>query len=85
MKNIGIVDYKKCMAVTGFNSKQVWVYDEEHDTYIDPPKVVLDEIEEKAEFWDFDEQERLMNEIIATNPDWLQDKEYTYDAESNDI
>ena len=48
MKNIGMVDYTKCMAVTGFNSKQVWVYDEEHDTYIDPPKAVLDEIEEKA-------------------------------------
>jgi hypothetical protein len=40
------VDYTKCMAVTGFNTKQVWVYDNEHDTYIDPPKCVVDEVEE---------------------------------------
>jgi hypothetical protein len=79
------VDYTKCMAVTGFNTKQVWVYDNEHDTYIDPPKCVVDEVEEKAGYWNFNGQESLLEEIIATDPDWLQDKEYTYDAEENDI
>jgi hypothetical protein len=79
------VDYTKCMAVTGFNTKQVWVYDNEHDTYIDPPKCVVDEVEEKAGCRNFNEQESLLEEIIATDPDWLQDKEYTYDAEENDI
>ena len=39
------INYKKCYAVTGFNSKQVWVYDDEHDVYIDPQKCVIDEIE----------------------------------------
>ena len=80
-----MIDYKKCMAVTGFNSKQVWVYDNEHDVYIDPPKCVLDEIESKAGYWNFDEQERLMEEIIKTNPDWLQDEAYTYDGETTEI
>lgn len=80
-----MINYQKCMAVTGFNSKQVWVYDNEHDVYIDPPKCVLDEIETKAGCWNFDEQERLMEEVIAQNPDWLQDEGYTYDAETTDI
>ena len=79
-----MVDYKKCMAVTGFNSKQVWVYDEEHDTYIDPPKDVLDEIEAKAGCANWDEQESLMEEIIRQNPDWLQD-EFTVDADLVEI
>lgn len=80
-----MINYEKCMAVTGFNSKQVWVYDNEHDVYIDPPKSVLDEIESKAGYWDFDEQERLMEEVIKTNPDWLQDEAYTYDGETTEI
>lgn len=80
-----MVNYKKCYAIGGFNTKQVWVYDNEHDTYIDPPKAVLDEIEAKTEHWDFDTQESLLNEILETNPDWLQDEEYTYDAEKTDI
>lgn len=79
-----MIDCKKCMAVTGFNSKQVWVYDNEHDVYIDPPKSVLDEIESKAGY-NFDEQERLMEDIIKTNPDWLQDEAYTYDGETTEI
>ena len=80
-----IVNYAKCMAVTGFNSKQLWVYDEEHDTYIDPPLTVLNEIEAKTEWRDYDAQEALLNEIIATDPDWLQDEEYTYPADDYDI
>lgn len=80
-----MINHEKCMAVAGFNSKQVWVYDNEHDVYIDPPKCVLDEIEAKAGYRNFDEQERLMEEIIATNPEWLQDEMYTYDAEKVEI
>ena len=80
-----MVNYQKCMAVTGFNSKQVWVYDDEHDTYIDPPKSVIDKVKAKAGCRNFDEQERLLDEIIETNPDWLQDVGYTYDAETTDI
>ncbi|MBO7212591.1 MAG: hypothetical protein J6V44_16535 [Methanobrevibacter sp.] len=77
------INYKKCYAVTGFNSKQVWVYDDEHDVYIDPPKCVIDEIEGKTD--SFDEQESLLDEIIKTDPDWLQDEAYTYDGETTDI
>lgn len=77
------INYKKCYAVTGFNSKQVWVYDDEHDVYIDPPKCVIDEIEGKTD--SFDEQESLLDEIIETDPDWLQDEAYTYDGETTDI
>lgn len=80
-----MINYEKCMAVTGFNSKQVWVYDNEHDVYIDPPKSVLDEIESEAGYWNFDEQERLMEEVIKTNPNWLQDEAYTYDGETTEI
>lgn len=80
-----MVNYEKCMAVTGFNSKQLWVYDNEHDTYIDPPKEVLDEIEAKTEWRDYDTQEALLEDIIATNPGWLQDTEYTYSADEFDI
>ena len=77
------INYKKCMAITGFNTKQVWVYDNEHDVYIDPPKCVLDEIEGKTD--SFDEQESLLEDIIKTDPDWLQDEAYTYGGETTDI
>ena len=85
MVNKKKINYKKCSAVTGFNTKQVWVYDNEHDVYIDPPKSVVDEVEEKAGWRNFDEQERLLDEIIETDPDWLQDEFYTYDGETTDI
>ena len=32
-------------ALLGPNTKQFWIYDNENDTYIDPPIDVLDEIE----------------------------------------
>lgn len=80
-----IIDYKRCMAVTGFNSKQVWIYDNEHDVYIDPPKAVLDEIDEKTDHWDFEAKESLMEDVIATNPAWLQDGAHMYDGETTDI
>ena len=83
MENEKKINYKKCMAITGFNTKQVWIYDNEHDVYIDPPKCVLDEIEGKTD--SFDEQENILEEIIKTDPDWLQDEAYTYDGETTDI
>ena len=83
-----MVNFEKCSAVTGFNTKQLWVYDSENDTYIDPPKEVLDEIDAKtkdSDVVDYSEKENLLDEIISTNPDWLQDKEYTYNADETDI
>lgn len=79
------INYEKCMAVTGFNTKQVWVYDNEHDIYIDVPKEVLDDIDSKTERRDWDAKESLLEEVIATNPDWLQDEDYFYNAEETDI
>ena len=83
--NIGPVDYRKCSAVAGPNTHQVWVYDEEHDTYIDPPSCVLSEIARRAndeyDFADWQVKEDLLDEIIATNPSWLQDEAYTYNGE----
>ena len=74
-----MVDYKRCSAITGFNTKQVWVYDGEHDAYIDPPAEVLKKINNEVEYWwDFDQKERIMEDIIKTNPAWLQDTRYTY-------
>ena len=81
-----MVDFKKCFATSGFNTKQVWVYDDEHDTYIDPPKEVLDRIDAQVDdWWDFSKKEELMDEEIATNPDWLQDEDYTYPADDCEI
>lgn len=81
-----MVDFKKCYAVTGFNTKQVWVYDEEHDSFIDPPASVLDAIDEQVEdSWDFEEKENLLNDILESNPDWLQDSDYSYSAKNFEI
>ena len=83
-----MVNFEKCSAVTGFNTKQLWVYDSENDTYIDPPKDVLDEIDAKtkdSDVVDYSDKENLLDEVISTNPDWLQDKEYTYNADETDI
>ena len=66
----------------------MWVYDSENDTYIDPPKDVLDEIDAKtkdSDVVDYSDKENLLDEVISTNPDWLQDKEYTYNADETDI
>lgn len=81
-----MVDYKKCSAVAGFNTKQIWVYDNDHDTYIDPPAAVLKEVDDQVDdWWDFSKKEDLMDEIIRTNPEWLQDEQYAYPADDFDI
>lgn len=75
----------KLEVITGFNTKQLWVYDEANDTYIDPPKEILDEIDSKFERSDWDSKEAALQEIVDTDPDWLRDAAYTYDAETTEI
>lgn len=67
------IDYRECEPVLGFNSKQWYVYADDLDVYVDPPIVVLDEIE-KYEYPDG--QENQLAKIIAEDPDWLQDDDY---------
>lgn len=70
------------MALLGFNTKQLWIYDEVEDVYIDPPTEVLNALpkwnlvdgSEAAEA----ELERIANE---EQPDWLFDKDYWYDGD----
>jgi len=80
-----MVDFRKCSAVVGPNTKQLWVYDEENEMFIDPPKETLEEIDGKTKYGDWSEKERLLDEIIQTNPDWLQDTDYSYPEYSLDI
>lgn len=81
-----MVNFKKCYAVTGFNTKQVWVYDEEDDSFIDPPASVLDSIDEQVnDSFDFEEKENLLNVILESNPAWLQDSDYSYSAKNFEI
>jgi hypothetical protein len=63
----------------GFNTKQLWVYDEKEDVYIDPPAEILDELDKL----DFDEAEERLTQIANADPtpDWLFDKDYWYDGE----
>lgn len=75
----------KLEVVTGFNTKQLWVYDEANDTYIDPPKEVLDEIDARFDQHDWDGKEAALQEIVDTDPNWLRDAAYTYDAETTEI
>lgn len=68
-----IVNFEKCEPVFGPNSKQWWVYASDRDVYVDPPKVVLDELKG----YEYpDGQEKRLDEIIAEDPDWLQDIDY---------
>ena len=76
------INYHECEPVMGFNSKQWWVYDNEHDLYIDPPSEVLDKLDE----FDQEElQEQELANIIDSDPDWLQDSGYWYDEEDFEI
>lgn len=67
------------LVVLGFNTKQLWVYDEKEDVYIDPPAEILDELDKLG----FDEAEKRLTQIANTDPppDWLFDKDYWYDGE----
>ncbi len=69
----------KYMALLGFNTKQLWLYDEENDVYIDPPAEVLDSLPE-----DQDEAETELARIAnEENPDWLLDEDYWYDGDTD--
>lgn len=61
------------------NTKQVWVYSNKEDVYIDPPKEVLDNM--KYHYPDSDEACEELEEICESRPDWLYDKKFWY----NDI
>ena len=61
-------------VMLGMNTTQWWVYDNDNDVFIDPPKDVLDSLTGTVE-----EQEEQLQTIVDTNPDWLQDKAYWYD------
>ena len=82
MKANVVVDYRDCEPVLGFNTKQWWVYDNGNDMYIDPTIEALNEVKQ---FDSYDRQEQMMMSIINSNPDWLQDKEYWFDAEDTGI
>ena len=66
----------------GFNTKQLWVYENNTNTLIDPPSEVLDKID--ARFaddevnWHYDEMENELQKVVDTNPGWLYDKDYWY-------
>ena len=64
-------------AVLGFNTKQWWAYDNETEEYCDPPKKVLDKIKQHSD--DVDKQEEYFNNLLATEPEWLNDEEFRYD------
>lgn len=67
------------LVVLGFNTKQLWVYDEKEDVYIDPPAEILDELDKLG----FDEAEEQLTQIANADPtpDWLFDKDYWYDGD----
>lgn len=71
----------------GPNTKQWWIYDNETNSFIDPPTEVLDRVTSinsgnTAE--ELDEQ-RVALEKEALTGSWVYDKEYTYDADSTEI
>ena len=78
------------LPVYGPNSKQWWVYDKCEDVYIDPPKVVLDRVENLSapiftmgcglSFCEI-EHVLLAEDIIAAmeaGGEWLDEREYWY-------
>lgn len=71
------IPYQRYESVLGFNTKQWWAYDNITDEYCDPPTEVLDAI--KNHSTNVDTQEDFFNEILSTEPDWLNDKEHRYD------
>ena len=73
-------------ALFGPNTKQFWLYDDEHNTFIDPPIDVLEEVNEIC--WggdedDYDAAQARLEEIAAMEPDWLHDGN-EYDADELD-
>ena len=74
----------KYSVLLGFNTKQLWVYDEEENVFIDPPSEILNEINKK--FSDIDDAMNYLENVCNNNiPDWLNDKDYWFDADNTDI
>lgn len=71
-KDLGSLD-----VMLGPNTNQLWVYSNGVDRYIDPPKAVLDELDEKYD--DDEAKEAALQIIVDRNPDWLYEEEYWYD------
>ncbi len=80
-----LMDRTRYESLYGPNTKQLWIYDNEQDAFIDPPKEVLDEIEEKFDLNTADglsEAEGYLDDICNNEePDWLEDEDYTYDED----
>lgn len=75
--------FSRYSVVEGFNTKQLWVYDEEENVFIDPPSEVLNKIKK---FSDIDDAiDHLENICNNKRPDWLNDKDYWFDADNTDI
>ena len=83
-------DTSRYTAMLGPNTKQFWLYDEEDDLYIDPPKDVLNELEEIR--WQggvetaesIEAAEDRLVELANENPDWLHD-DNEYDPDEIEI
>ena len=69
------INYKECDPVLGFNTKQWFIYANDQDVFVDPPITVLEDLKKYSYP---DGQEDRLYEIIATNPKWLQDKDFWY-------
>ena len=70
-------------AMIGFNTKQLWIYDDVRDVFIDPPAEVLDSLPDWRE--DSEKAEEALLEICKSEPEWLFDREYWYDDEDFEI
>lgn len=67
----------------GPNTKQLWLYDNTNDVYIDPPAEVLDQLEKKYGNNIEAAQQELL-EIANKKPAWLFETNHWY-AEEIDI
>lgn len=77
-------------ALLGPNTKQFWLYDNDNDTYIDPPTKVLEKADE-IRYKDgnetadsISEAEAYLERLAAQEPEWLHDGN-EYDAEEYEI
>ena len=72
-------------VILGPNSKQLWVYDNIRDEYIDPPAKVLEKLDADFEWNDWEGKQDALYQIVIQEPDWLYDEEYIYSAEEFEI
>lgn len=76
------MEHTRYDVVAGFNAKQLWVYDNWEDVYIDPPKAVLEALPPHNSQIGWDEAERELDRIAnEEDPDWLQDTDHWYGGE----